>query len=149
MAKRLLRIRPGLLVALTFLCLGLVPRGASAAYVSCQTDPVVVLSNGASVDLTLQVSADASLVRVVDFTVYAPRGTTITAVQALDGGLGHVERVRLVDDQPEGSYAADTYVVTSAHDVSVTASAQMSNPDVEPLTATGTERQHLTIQLTS
>jgi hypothetical protein len=53
---------------------------AHASLHSCEGDPVVTLSNGVVLDLSVHLDIDASFVDQVVYTVHAPQGTTVTSV---------------------------------------------------------------------
>lgn len=96
------------------------PNNASAAS-ACRTDPVLVLSNGAEVQLASAIGTDYSNVRSVVYTVHAPRGTAVLLTIYTDNPLGSKERVQFYADQPSNTYTTDTVVNTVTGNSSVTA----------------------------
>jgi hypothetical protein len=99
----------------------LAPAVASAAIRSCRADPIVWLSNGDTVQMTVDVAASASDVRRITYTLHAPAGTSITRIIYTGGVLQSKEQVVLYADQPHGHYITDTVVTTRPKRIPVTA----------------------------
>jgi hypothetical protein len=75
---------------------------AAALVRSCRGDPKVWLSNGTKVTMTASIAADASQVKMVTYTLHAPRGTSVTKVVYTGGALSGKERVIVVFDRVSG-----------------------------------------------
>src|SRR5438067_10480607 len=95
-------------VALTVL--PFTPRLAHAQLKGCQTDPVLLLSNGTELDLQALIDDYSDDVQQVTFTVHAPDGTTL--VTYTPGVLGPKEVVHFAADQASGHYTTTTVVDT-------------------------------------
>ncbi len=117
------------LVALLLLGLAftlLVPHGAFAAISSCRADPIVWLSNGDSVQMTVSVNAEPAHVRRITYTLHAPAGVTIDRIVYTGGALQSKEEVVFVADQVPGQYVTDTVVTTRGKGIGVTANTAES-----------------------
>ncbi len=91
---------------------GMFARPAQAAFAVCRGDPIVRLSNGVLVRMSVEVWADSSQIRDVTYTVHAPRGVTISSIVYTGGVLKAKEFVRLVNDTSAGTYRVVTVVRT-------------------------------------
>jgi phage gp46-like protein len=96
------------------------PQSAFAAS-ACRTDPILVLSNGAEVQLASSIGTEYSNVQSVVYTVHAPRGTFVLLTIYTDNPLGSKERVQFYADQPSNTYTTDTVVNTVRGNANVTA----------------------------
>lgn len=85
---------------------------ASAALVKCRTDPIFLLSNGDSLNVSVDISADAANVRNLTYTVHVPAGVTVRKVTYTAGGLGTKEMYKVVQDSVAKTYKTDTVVTT-------------------------------------
>jgi hypothetical protein len=107
------------------ICLGLGimagPLPASAATGGCRADPKVWLSNGMKLTMTIDLTADASLVKTVTYTVHAPRGLSVDRIVYTGGALQAKERVVLVFDRQSG------YVIETRADLGGTVAAMTAN----------------------
>src|ERR1700712_918614 len=94
------------LLSILLVCLGIgLATGAPSAFAAvggCRADPKVWLSNGAKVTMSASITADASAVKVVIYTVHVPRGVTMTSVVFTGGVLKDKERVVVVADRTSG-----------------------------------------------
>jgi hypothetical protein len=64
---------------------------ASAAFVKCRTDPIFLLSNGDTLNISLDISTDAANVRNATYVLHIPAGVTVKKVTYTAGGLGTKE----------------------------------------------------------
>jgi hypothetical protein len=119
---QLLLLRRYALVA--YLLIGLIwsISPAAAGLGSCRADPIVFLSNGEQVRMTVAVDTDADDVQQITYTLHAPVGTSITKIVYTGGPLQDKEQVLFYADQPENSYITDTIVASASGDVTVLAS---------------------------
>lgn len=85
---------------------------ASAALVKCRTDPIFLLSNGDSLNVSVDISTDAVNVRNLTYTVHVPAGVTVKKVTYTAGGLGTKEMYKVVQDSVAKTYKTDTVVTT-------------------------------------
>lgn len=97
------------------------PGHAFAGYVSCQTDPTVLLSNGKTIQLWTTIGDDPSDVQSVSYTLYGPAGTSVVSVTYSGELSPDVESFTYVADGHPGQYSASTTVTTGTAGVSVTA----------------------------
>ncbi len=88
---------------------------------ACRTDPVLVLSNGAQVQLASSIGTTYDNVQSVVYTVHAPRGTVVLLTVYTDNPLGSKERVVYYADQASNTYTTDTVVNTVSGNANVTA----------------------------
>jgi hypothetical protein len=96
---------------------------AAALVRSCRGDPIVWLSNGTKVTMIASIAADASQVKMVTYTLHAPRGTTVTNIVYTGGALSGKERVIVLFDRASG------YLIEARADLGTT---------VAPVTITAT-----------
>lgn len=102
-------------------------RTAYAIVTGCRGDPIVRLSNGQQIQMTVEVAADASDVQEVRYTVHAPVGTSITRVIYTGGPLASKERVVFYDDLPSHHYSTETLVYLLGKETQVSAKTAMRN----------------------
>jgi hypothetical protein len=95
----------------------------------CAGDPVVVLSNGDSLDLSTFVDDSLSDVRQINYTVHVPAGVREVVVLS----LGPTETLQVVDDNPSGTYDTTTWVDTATMGVGATATTTIVSPLGLPL----------------
>ena len=149
--KRLMLFRRTRLRMLIALCALVVlaqhPLGVSAAIRSCRADPIVWLSNGDSVQMTVEVAADASDVRSIIYTLHAPAGATIDRIVYTGGALQSKEEVVFIADQPAGQYVSDTVVTTRGKRHAVTANTNESGTFRGSVS--GLSSEHLFLHFTS
>jgi hypothetical protein len=96
------------------------PTSASAV-TACRSDPVVVLSNLKTLDLSATISDSGSDVKSVTYTLHAPRGTFVLAFVPTDALVGRVEHFVFYSDNQSNHYTVTTYASTGMR-VPVTAS---------------------------
>jgi hypothetical protein len=109
---------------------------AAAIVRACRGDPIVWLSNGTKVTMTAQIAADASEVKLVTYTVHAPRDVSVDKVVYTGGALKDKERVVVVFDRVSG------YLIEARADLGTTAAQVTINArlerDARSATATST-----------
>ncbi len=115
LSRRLL-LAPALLAAAA---LGPGPEAAHAAVgISC--DPIVVLSNGRTVQMTAAVAvASASTIGTINWQLHAPSGTSVVSVTYNDNVSSH-ENFNFFADQVTGSYKGTVVVNLVSGSASVT-----------------------------
>ncbi|MBI4675183.1 MAG: hypothetical protein HY741_26375 [Chloroflexi bacterium] len=97
-----------------FLLLGilvLVPQNIEARVAGCRTDPIVTLTNGDQVRITVEVDAPEDQVRSINYTLHAPPGVEIKNIVYTAGGLGEREHLTLVNDEQPNYYTSETVVM--------------------------------------
>jgi hypothetical protein len=125
---------------------------AHAGFTTCRSDPVVVLSNTATVDLQAAISDSTSDVRHVTYTLHVPAGLRVLAIVNTDGLIGLVETVNVYADDSRNTYDASTIVTTGQSAVPVTASAAVVSVlgvTLGAKSASGKSGQSLLIHFTS
>jgi len=89
---------------------GLVAPRHAAAYGFCRSDPIVVLDNGAVLDLSTTINADVSAIKQIRYTLHAPAGTSVVRVISTDGPVDYKEKFNFQADGAPGAYGAETRV---------------------------------------
>ena len=105
------------LLALMFV----LPHHVFAAISACRADPIVWLSNGDSVQMTVDVGTSPGDVRKITYTLHVPVGVGVDRIVYTGGALQSKEEVVLVDDQSPGYYVTDTVVMARGKGIRVTA----------------------------
>lgn len=95
---------------------------AHAAVGICRSDPVVVLSNLKTLDLSATIQDRSSDLNSVSYTLHLPAGVKPLLVVPTDGLVGQVEHFSYVNDQAANKYSDTTYASTGTT-VTVTAAA--------------------------
>jgi hypothetical protein len=115
----------GLLLAALALALAWALAGvpaAQAAFSSCRSDPIFVLSDGTILDVSVAIGTDVKSVDEIHYVVHGPRGVKlVTALATPTLGFEGLETVSYVDDLAARQYATDTVVYTALDNVSATA----------------------------
>jgi hypothetical protein len=124
------------LAAATLSVCTLVPGHALASYGACRSDPALVLSNGAVLDLSASIGTDLSNVASVTYAVHLPVGVRALAVVNTDGLMGIKEHFVAYADDSANTYDGYTMVQTVSGSASVTANetvvslASIGSPNV-------------------
>ena len=119
---------------------------AQARLMACRADPIVYLSDGSRLVITLDVAASESDVQKVTYAIHAPIGTSVLKVIYTAGGFGKKEAFSFYDDQQPGHYSTDSLVMAGgSKGAAVTAQSKLDN--VDSGTATGLVQQHLVVSL--
>ncbi len=120
---------------------------AHAIIGGCGGDPIVVLSNGTTLDLSTTATTDASTVSQIAYTLHVPAGTQVVSVTS----LGVREVLSVIADNAPDSYTTVTQVDASWSDATVTTTTTVVSL-LGMLTTgskTGTINEALRIALTS
>jgi hypothetical protein len=121
---------------------------AQAQIGGCRSDPYIVLSNLAQVDMSADISDDLSDVQSVVYVLHAPAGTSPVTIVASDGLMGIKEKFKFFADDPANTYDTYTTVYTGATPVAVTAESSVTSlPALGILTQSGYNGQSLHIHL--
>jgi len=120
---------------------------AHAIIGGCGGDPIVILSNGTTIDLSTTAGADASAVRRIAYTLHAPAGTTMVSVTS----LGVRETLSFHADNSPGDYNTVTRVDASTSNAPATTTTAVVPLLGVPMTGsvTGTTNEDLRIELAS
>ena len=105
--KRYFRLT--LLLTLAFL---LILSGIANAGLLCRSDPIVRLSNGATLIIGADIATDQSQVKDVHYDLHVPHGVTSVAQVELDGWATTKEYFTLHDDRQANQYEIDVTVHT-------------------------------------
>lgn len=97
----------------------------SAITTYCRSDPAVVLSNGATLDLSASIGDSVYDVQHVAYVVHAPAGTHVLAFINTDGLMGLKETFQFYSDDASGTYDTSTTVYTGQKRISVKASTDV------------------------
>ena len=149
--RNLRYLRPLVVSALAAVALNAVPvtpRLAHAQLAGCQSDPVLLLSNGTEIDLHASIDDSSDDVQQVTYTVHAPAGTRL--VIETPGALGPKEAVHFAADQGPGHYTTTTVVDTGSGGVAVTATTQalaLVRLAVALATVSGVSHQQLSVAM--
>jgi hypothetical protein len=131
----------------------LAPHHALAAFTSCRSDPTVLLSNGALVDLQAGIDDPYGTgdVTSVDYILHVPQGLSVVAVAKTGGVLGMVEAVTVIADDAPNTFDTTT-VACTMHPASVTAlstAVSTLNVTLGTSTTSGTDGQSLDTHFTT
>lgn len=144
MVKRFFAIKRALLISvfLTGILLAMAPT-ANAAADSCRDDPILILSDGSTVHVTVDIATVARNVKTISYSVHAPAGVKLVRVvyPTFPHFLGR-EQFAFNDDAQPGEYRTDTVVYTRAKEVSVRATSLLSTSS-KPISVIGANSQHL------
>jgi hypothetical protein len=123
-------------------------RGAHAELAGCYTDPVIVLSNGTTLDLSDTIGDMYTDVQQASYVLHAPVGTWVTSVTYTSGPIGPKEVFYFYADNAPGQYNVTSRVTTLTSGVSVVASADVvSLAGASGASDSGWNNQPLKIQL--
>jgi hypothetical protein len=99
-----------------------------AAAAGCRSDPVVILSDGTILDVSVDIGTDVSNVREIHYVVHGPRGVKlITAISTPTLGFQGKETFTYYADAAPNQYITETLVQTTYNQVSVTAHTTFAN----------------------
>jgi hypothetical protein len=119
---------------------------ASAALVSCRTDPIFRLSNGDVVTVTLEIGTAEANVKSVVYILHVPAGVTVKQVTYTANGIGKRETYRVYQDSPLKTYTTDTILTTqNVSIVPVTAYTRLNG--VYTKSVSGYSGQHLIVTI--
>lgn len=117
---------------------------ASAAFSRCRTDPIFLLSNGDTLNVTLDINTDAANVRNATYILHIPAGVTVKKVTYTAGGLGTKEMYKVYQDSPTKTYTTDTVLTTqNTGAVAVTATTTLNKTYIK--SASGYNGDHLIV----
>ncbi|HEV3309721.1 MAG TPA: hypothetical protein VG815_04305 [Chloroflexota bacterium] len=141
--------RSGMAIALAVAVLpaasGLVSVGSAQAAVGvCRSDPVVVLTNLRTMDISATVADSQSDLKSVSYTIHLPVGVRALLVVPTDGLVGQVEHFNSVSDQPANTYTVTTYAATGK---TVPVTAAVLGVLSRSGSASGTSNENVTVHL--
>ena len=110
-------LRRNILALLLGLALVAIPNQTDAATTGCRGDPIIQLSNGMKIQLTIALNVDPASVTDVTYTVHVPVGTTATTIKIAQTAatliLASKEHVTVIADQPAKQYRTSTVATTT------------------------------------
>ena len=117
---------------------------------TCGSDPVVVLSNGVTIDLNSAISDTESDVQQVAYTLHAPSGTSVISVIYTSGLIGPKEVLRFFADNLPDTYDTTTKVSTYTTHIAVTTATSVVPVLTWPAAAStsGYDQQYLHVSVT-
>jgi hypothetical protein len=123
---------------------------AQASLGGCGSDPVVLLSNGVTLDLNTSIDDTASDVQQVVYTLHVPSGTSVTSVTYTSGLLGPKELLRFFADNLPDTYDTATTVNTATNGIAVTTTTTAVPLSDTPASAatSGHDQQNLHVSVT-
>jgi len=141
--SRFIRIQL-LLVILTIFMLS----GAVHAELLCRSDPVVILSNGVTLDIGATISTLPWKVREVHYELHIPRGVFMLVAIHTPTWLTSQETFTVYSDQDSNQYVVTTQVTTAEGDATVVADTTLVsalNINLGRFTVSGLERTRLSL----
>ena len=90
----------------------------------CQSDPIVTLSNGVTLELSTVVDDTTTDVQQVSYTLHAPAGTWVTG-EVNTSVLGVKDTFIFYADEPPNTYSAAVQVNTGASQIPVVAATDL------------------------
>ena len=139
-----LQVLVGLFLLLATFASASLPGSALAGNSGCRRDPIVFLSNGTVVRITVAIDTQVDNVREISYALHAPAGTSVERVIYTGRPNQPPERLTFYDDAAPGSYTTETVVYTHSNSVAVTATTRIGRATGS---AAGTSGQVLTVQL--
>ena len=133
-------------LVLCVLALNAAATPADARFSSCNSDPIVYLSDGTVLTVYVDIGTDVANVKEVDYTITAPKNVTLLSVvyTPFPGFLGK-EKFKFQDKAQPGQYQTEGRVKTTVKDVSIVATSSFGARSVvisglngKKLTASGT-----------
>jgi hypothetical protein len=136
-------------MALLFVLLGTVvmPGTVSAGRAGCRGDPVFILRDGTAIDITTDIGTEVWNVQRIEYVIHAPVGSRVLSATYTNGLLGIRERMTFYADAPDNRYTTDVMVYTAGGASVSATSTVVKLLGVATRTVSGTDRQHLTVQL--
>lgn len=144
------RAATALLMGLVFITGTWAAPSAYALASGCRSDPIVLLSNGATIDMSVALQTSVSNVDHVAYLLHLPPGVRVLAVVntgLLDGMRSHVE---VLNDAAPDHYWTETTAYTRISNVDVTASSALvliTHVRVAAGTNTGKDQEALRVDL--
>jgi len=114
----------------------------------CESDPVVVLSDGTTLDLSAAISDAESDVQSVSYSLTIPSGTSVVSVTNTYGPLGPKEVFSYSAGNAARTYSSTTVVYTGSSQIPVTVMTEaVDAPSVQSASASGLNKQKLFVSV--
>jgi hypothetical protein len=139
-----------ILVGLAFVMFVMPSHPAAAADPGCRSDPIVLLSNLTTLDLSADIAADLSDVITVDYTLHLPSEVQAVLVLSTPSWPTTTERLHIYSDNIPDHYTLTVVVTTRQPGVAVTANMVrlLSKQTILAAGATsGHDQQSLTVEM--
>lgn len=122
---------------------------AQASLGACLSDPVVLLTQGVTVDLYTTIADRASDVQQVNYTLHVPTGLQTIAIIRTSGLIGPKEFFQIYPDDVANTYDSVTEVNTGATGLTVKARLTVIDPPHLPVSASisGLDHQNLPLHV--
>jgi hypothetical protein len=145
------RVWAAILVFLAFTFSGgWTPQSAHALSSGCRSDPIVLLSNLATIDMSTALGTDVANVDHIVYTLHIPPGLRVLSIVYTGPIDGMRARVDVVNDADPDHYWTETTAYTRVANVEVSASSALvlaTHVRVAAGTSTGSEQQALRVDL--
>jgi hypothetical protein len=115
------RIFFSLAIVAVFVLSAVTVRSAIAGWANCRSDPVVILSNGITMDISADIGSFPWNVQRVDYILHAPVGTQLVVAIGTPTWLTSQETFTFYADQQPDEYHVETIVHTYQGNPAVTA----------------------------
>ncbi|MBI5030805.1 MAG: hypothetical protein HZB51_09780 [Chloroflexi bacterium] len=116
------------MMALALALLVSLPSTASAAFSSCRSDPIVYLSDGTVLVITVDIATSVTNVETVSYVVHGPKGVTLAnVIHTPFPGFTGKEKFDYKDDAQLGQYVTDTTAVTRGKGTKVIATSVLGS----------------------
>ncbi len=122
--------------------------GAVHAGLICRSDPVVILSNGMTLDIGATISTLPWQVKEVHYELHVPAGVRMILAIHTPTWLTSQETFTVFSDQPKDQYQVVTQVITSQGNATVTADTTLVsalNVRLGRFTVSGQEKARLSL----
>lgn len=122
---RMKTLRLSIILLLVAVLLAAPVSTASAALRTCRTDPIVMLSDGHKVSLSVTMATDAANVNEIRYNLRVPQGVTVTDVVYTGGSFAKKEVLFVWFDQQPGVFKSETVVHGASGRFAVTAQTML------------------------
>lgn len=133
-------------IVLSLIVLPLLPFGGRSLI--CRSDPVVILSNGLTLDIGASISVLPFDVTEVHYELHVPQGVSALLTVHTPAWITSQETFTLIDDMPARQYKVTTTAHTKAGDADVTADTVLVSAlklKLGAYSASGSEGEPLTV----
>jgi len=119
---------------------------ADASFDACRDDPILMLSDGSTLTVVVDIGTSVTNVKSVGYAIHTPHGVKlVSVVHTTFSGFTGKEQFSFNDDAKPGEYLTDTVVQTRFNQVSVTATSTLNSRSTS---VPGVNAQHLKSTLT-
>jgi hypothetical protein len=115
------RIFVSLAIVAVFVLSSVGVRSAIAGWATCRSDPVVILSNGVTMDISADIGTFLWNVEEVHYVLHVPEGVQLVVALHTPTWLTSQESFTFIADQEPGEYHVETIAHTNYGSATVTA----------------------------